>query len=117
MGQSHLQGNRKAILEIQIVFLLLLQQCCVMLKSHPGFILGLAWLNWWQMSPVNSLFVTYFVTSKASAMTWALLPSAVPSVPRAKPAVLILAGGFCTPFPSDLASCPFSRGREEKLLA
>ena len=55
------------------MFLLLLQQFCVMLKGHPGFILGVAWLSWWQMSPVNSLFVTC-LQSKASATTWLCSP-------------------------------------------
>lgn len=68
MGQSHLQGNRKATFEIQIVFVLLLQHFCVMPKGHPGFLLGVAWLKWWQVSPVNTLFVTC-LRSRASATT------------------------------------------------
>lgn len=52
---------------------LLLQQLCVMLKGHPGFILGVARLSWWQMSPVTSLFVTC-LQSRASATTWLCSP-------------------------------------------
>lgn len=47
----------------------------------------------------------------------ALLPSAVPPVPRSTLALLIFAGGFSAPFSSGLACCPFSRDREVKLLA
>lgn len=46
----------------------------------------------------------------------ALLPSAVPFVPRARQAMLTLTAGFSTLFSSGLASCQFSRDREEKLL-
>lgn len=73
MGQSHLQGNREATLAIWIAFSLLQQQSCVMLRGHPGFILGVAWLSWWQTSPMNSLFVTC-LWSKASATTWLTSP-------------------------------------------
>lgn len=55
------------------MFLLLLQQFCVMLEGHPSFFLGVAWLSWWQISPVNSLFVT-LLQSKASATTWFCSP-------------------------------------------
>lgn len=109
MGQFHLQGNRKATREIQIVVLLLLQQFGVMLKGHPGFILGVAWSSWWQMSPVNARFVTCL---QSNLLQLGSAPQCCPLGPWSQPGH---AGGFSTPFSSGLAS--FAGDRAEKLLA
>lgn len=45
-----------------------------MLKGHQGlFWLVVTWLNWWQMSAVNSLFMTW-LHSRASATTYLCSP-------------------------------------------
>lgn len=114
MGQSSLQGNRKATLEIQIAFLASAAAALCDAERSPWVYSGGGSVE--LVADVScDLAVCDLPPVQSICYNLALLPSAVLSVPRAKLAMLFLAGGFSTAFLLGLASCPFSR--EEKLWA